>query len=175
MRFVFPTAEYESKAIAYIDEFHEHGAHINGTGALDSYIGKDGYQSWLCKIRNEADIANVSGGMSPGYTYFYVDGDDEIVGMINIRINKNSEFVRNEIGNIGYSIRPTMWGRGLATQMLKGALEFLNPLANEITLVCASDNAASERVIQKCGGVLEAEFYSDTFGEQLKRYVIMLE
>lgn len=107
--------------------------------------------------------------------YYVREEDDRIVGMINIRL-ATSDAVRTEVGHMGYSIRPTERRKHYGTQMLKEALEFCKPLRlNEVVLTCDKTNPASAGVIKNCGGVLEAEFYSEMFDEVIQRYVIKNE
>lgn len=78
-----------------------------------------------------------------------------------------------EVGHIGYSIRPTERRKHYGPRMLREALEFCKPLRlNEVVLSCDKTNPASAGVIKNCGGVLEAEFYSEMFDEVIQRYVI---
>ncbi len=173
MKFVFPNKEYEQKAIEYIQEFHDYSSPINGTGALDSFVENATYQDWLLKLDTDRDIANPPENRVPAYTYFYVrEGDDKIIGMINIRLALN-DFLRKEGGHIGYSIRPTERRKGYGTRMLKEALEFLKPIGlTNVLITCDKDNLASAGIIKNCGGVLEEEFYSMTFNSVMQRYWI---
>ena len=174
MRFVFPCAEYEQQAMEYIQEFSDHGSAVNGTGSLNGYLEDSTYAAWLEKVRNDIDLANVPEDRAPGYTYFYVrESDGEIVGMINIRLALVGDFLREQGGHFGYSVRPTQRRKGYATRMLREALAFCRVLGMEdFILTCNKANPASAGVIVNCGGVLEAEFYSEYFKYVLQRYVI---
>lgn len=175
MRFVFPGAAYEQRAKAFVQEFLDHGSQLNGQGELDRYLRESTYADWLAKLVSDADLANVPEGRVPGYTYFYVDDQDRIVGVINIRLYLNG-FLREQGGHIGYSIRPTRRGKGYATSMLRGALDFLAPLGlRDVLVTCHKDNAASAKVIQNCGGVLEDETFSEHYGRMVQRYWIHRE
>lgn len=173
MKFVFPSKEYEGQARAYIQEFIDCGSPINGSGALDRYLAGEGYDAWLQHLHAQADIANVPAGFVPSFTYFYLrEEDGKVIGMINLRLYLN-DFLRREGGHIGYSICPSERRRGYGTRMLREALSFFFPLACEPVLIsCDRDNPASAGVIKNCGGVLEAEFYSEVFGETIQRYRI---
>ena len=175
MKMQFPTIEYKEKAIDYINEFHEHSSKVNGSGGLDRYLQTSTYEEWLKKIRTEIDIANIESTKVPSLTYFYVrEEDDRIVGMINIRLALN-DFLRNEGGHIGYSIRPTQRRKHYATEMLKEALKVCKAIGIENVIVsCDKSNIASAGVIKNCGGEMDSEFYSETFGEVIQRYVIRL-
>jgi len=174
MKFVFPHEWHERKAVAFIQEFIGHGSAINGTGGLDRYLRESTYKAWLDKVRSDTDIANTPEGRAPGFTYFYVrESDGEIVGMINIRLALVGDFMREQGGHMGYSVRPAQRRKGYATRMLREALAFCGAIGmNDFVLTCNKSNPASAGVIKNCGGVLEAEFYSEYYGEALQRYRI---
>ena len=164
---------YRDKAIEYIEEFHQYGSEINGTGGLDRFLRESTYEAWLEKLVRDMDIANVPESRVPGLTYFYVrEADDRIVGMINIRLALNA-FLRNEGGHIGYSVRPTERRRHSGTEMLKAALKVCDVIGiREVLVSCDKENAASAGVIKNCGGVLRREFYSESFQETVQMYGI---
>jgi predicted acetyltransferase len=67
-----------------------------------------------------------------------------------------NEFLLRAGGHIGYGIRPSARGRGLATWALRSVLPQASALGLEKVLVtCGDGNLASARVIEKAGGVLE--------------------
>ena len=173
MKFVLPCKEYEEKAIEFINEFYEYSSEINETGALDIFLKDNTYSEWLVKVTKDLDVANIPEGRVPTYTYFYVrEDDDKIVGMINIRLAL-TDFLRKEGGHIGYSIRPTERGRGYGTSMLRKALDFCKTIGLcDVIISCDKGNPASARIIKNCGGVMDAEFYSEAFGEVIQRYLI---
>lgn len=173
MRFIFPCWAYEQKAKAFIQEFYDCSSAINGTGGLDGYLKNNTYADWLTKVQKDMDIANIKPGRVPALTYFYVrETDDQIVGMINIRLALN-DFLRKEGGHIGYCVRPSERLKGYGTQMLKGALDFCRTIRmSHFIITCDEANAASAGVIQNCGGVLDEQFYSDAFEAVVQRYII---
>ena len=119
------------------------------------------------------DIANLPEPKVPDLIYFYVrKEDDRIVGMINIRLALN-DFLRNEGGHIGYSIRPSERRRHYGTQMLTSALKVCDAIGiKEVLISCDKNNPASAGVIKNCGGILQRESYSEAFDEMLQMYVI---
>ena len=173
MKLVFPTPEYKEKAIEYIQEFYEYNSEINGSGALDRFLRESTYEDWLVKVRKDIDIANVEKPRVPALTYFYVrEEDDRIVGMINIRLAL-SDFLREEGGHIGYSIRPTERRKHYATDMLKAGVQVLNTIGtNEVFVSCDKENLASSGTILNNGGRLIKEKYSETFKEMIQMYSI---
>src|SRR5699024_3362662 len=80
---------------------------------------------------------------------------DQILGFLAIRHRLN-RYLLELGGHIGYSVRPSARGRGIATAALEQALVEARELGIERVLVtCDEDNAASRRVIEKAGGHVE--------------------
>lgn len=171
-RLVYPTKEYEIKAFEYIQEFLEYKSEIHGTGGLDRY---DNYDEWLLKIEKDTDIPNIPEDNVPANTYFFTRvSDDKIIGMINIRYKLN-EFLFNEGGHIGYSIRPTERNKGYATLMLSLGLQKCKELnLDKVLIICDKVNEASAKVAQNNNGVLEKEVYSEIYSQIIQRYWINL-
>ena len=173
MKLVFPSIEYKEKVIGLEKEFCEYHSDMNGSGALEWYLKESTYEEWLKKVITDIDIANIPHPRVPALTYFYVrEEDDEIVGMINIRLALN-DFLKKEGGHIGYCIRPTQRKKHYATDMLRDALKVCDTIGiKEVILSCDKSNIASANVIKNCDGQLEAEFYSETFKETIEKYII---
>ena len=173
MRLVFPTIAHKEKAIDFIQEFIRHGSEVNGSGGLDGYLAEATYEEWLSKVMGDIDIANLQPPRVPALTYFCVrEEDDSIVGMVNIRLALN-DFLREEGGHIGYCVRPAERGRHYATRILGEALRVCARVGiSRVIITCDKSNIPSARVIQNWGGRLDAEFYSETFGETIQRYIV---
>ena len=171
-KLISPSKEFEKEAVEYIQEFQKYNSEINGVGGLDRY---DNYEEWLLKLEKDLDISNIPEGKVPANTYFFVRiQDNKIIGMINIR-HKLNEFLFNEAGHIGYSIRPTERKKGYGTLMLKLGLEKCRQLnLDKVLITCDKINVASAKVIQSNNGVLENEIFSETFSEIIQRYWISL-
>ncbi len=57
--------------------------------------------------------------------------------------------------------------------MLRGALAFCGRIGlRDILVTCDKVNLGSAGVIKNCGGVLEEEFFSETFNTVVQRYRI---
>lgn len=171
-KLIYPTKEYENRAFEYINEFLLYNSEINGTGGLDRF---DDYDEWLIKVESDLDIPNIPEERVPANTFFLIrTSDDKIIGMINIR-HKLNEFLQNEGGHIGYSIRPRERKKGYGTLMLKLGLEKCQELdLNKVLITCDKSNIASAKVIQNNNGILENEIYSNTFSEIIQRYWVCL-
>lgn len=174
MKLVFPNLEYEDKAIDFINEFNQYSSEIHGESELAKYIKEVNYQKWVEKVSNDYDPEKISKDRVPGYTFFYVNSGNRIIGMINIRLELN-DFLFLEGGHIGYCIRPTERKKGYGTKMLKEGLKFCKEKGlNEVLITCDKVNIASAGVIKSCGGKLENEIFSKTNNEVVQRYWIKI-
>ena len=78
-------------------------------------------------------------------------------------------------GHIGYQVRPSQRGHGYATRLLALTLEKAREMGLKRVLVtCDKSNLASARVIEKNGGRLASESYSEHVGRVTRRYWIDL-
>lgn len=88
-------------------------------------------------------------------SYFWIMEDGRLLGGISLRHELN-DYLLHFAGHIGYSVRPSARGRGLASWATQQVLVRAGERGIERALiVCDGDNIASARVIEKCGGVLE--------------------
>ncbi|MGM9566857.1 MAG: GNAT family N-acetyltransferase [Clostridia bacterium] len=89
-------------------------------------------------------------------TFFAVrKSDKKIVGTTEIRHTLENNVLREYGGHIGYSVCPGERGKGYGTAILKLALAECRGIGlDQVMLSCNEDNAASIRVIEKCGGQL---------------------
>lgn len=93
-------------------------------------------------------------------TYFWITGgdggaDDEVIGFLNLRHELN-DWLREEGGHIGYSVRPARRRQGHARRALALGVRRAAELGIDRVLVtCDTDNVASARTIESGGGVFE--------------------
>jgi len=105
-------------------------------------------------------------------TFLVAEVSDEIVGRTSIRHSLN-EFLKREGGHIGFAVRSDHRRRGYATEILRQSLVIARSVGVEHVLVtCDDDNAASARVIERCGGTLDTLVESSTGGAPVRRYWI---
>ncbi|VXB90636.1 GNAT family N-acetyltransferase [Arthrobacter sp. 9V] len=111
----------------------------------------------------------------------WVVRDNAYLGAVSLRHSLMNEYLTEVGGHIGYGIRPSARGHGLAKFALKGALEEARELGMERVLVtCKQSNVASARTIESCGGILESVRPPESFvadlgvTEPIRRYWIDL-
>lgn len=170
VRLVPPTEADEGEVLAYRDEFLSAGEPLHGT----AWLAESGsYREWLAAVRDNLTEETVRPGLVPSTTLLARDAKTgALVGMIDIRHRLN-DFLLAFGGHIGYSVRPSRRRRGYATRMLAAALEVCRELGlSRVMIACDSENAASARTIERCGGVMENEVPED--GRLTRRYWIDL-
>jgi len=89
--------------------------------------------------------------------YYFVafrTGFDEIVGTCSLGLEnaKSSEY------SIGYNVKKDYWGNGYAVEMVHALIDFAREMGiKSILSPVAQENAASKRVMEKCGFVIAGE------------------
>jgi predicted acetyltransferase len=157
---------------SFRDALHEwSGAHQDGAGVRDAaaLTDRDGFERWVDQL-----VAEESTPASESHvtcTYWWIVEGDEYLGSIALRHELN-EYLRAFGGHIGYGIRPSARGRGLASAALGRVLGAASARGMpEVLLTCDVDNPASRRVIERNGGRHE-DTVTDGDGHRLERWWI---
>jgi predicted acetyltransferase len=150
------------------------GAHEDGFGltASDEVTTEAGFSAWVARLVAQGEPITPSASAIPRCTYRWIVQDDEVLGAIALR-HGESEYVR-WAGHLGYGIRPSARGRGLAAWAMRQMLVVARELGlDRVLVVCAVDNEASIATIEGCGGLFEA-VAATPFGP-VRRYWIELD
>lgn len=108
----------------------------------------------LATIEREARGVDLDAGRVRA-EFLVAEADGVPVGRVSIRCALN-DFLLNEGGHIGYGVAAEFRRRGFATQILRQSVTRLAAAGvSRILVTCADANAASARVIERCGGQLE--------------------
>lgn len=127
----------------------------------------DHYEQWLAK--SIADRETAPTGFVPATTYFLIDSDQQILAVSNLRHELNQSLLQTG-GHIGYGVRPSKRGNGLAKQLLALTLRRAKVKGiNRALLTCSEENEASARTIEALGGVPEEKFLTAE-GDLVRRY-----
>ena len=135
--------------------FHEDGF---GVGPDDDVDSHEGFAAWVSRLRS----------LPAARMWWIVDGD-AVLGGIALRTASNDDVPR--LGHLGYGIRPSARGRGIATWAVGHVLPHARAAGlSRLLLICLDDNVASIRTIERHGGVLEG--ISDDGHAVVRRYWI---
>lgn len=146
-----PTMEDKDTILAMMAEFEKsQSPHDGGFWTSEQFD----YEDWLAGNLDTEMGLNIPDGWVPAIQLVGFDGD-EAVGFLSLRLVLN-DYLLNQGGHIGYSVKPTARGKGYAKSMLDQGLALAKTKNIQRVLVtCSSDNPASRAVIRTHGGVLE--------------------
>lgn len=171
IQLIHPSLTYKPQLIAYKNEFPYNPSGIEGSSQL---AFAESIEQWLEQVENNRHWETVQQDYMPAEQYIAVDNEDNIVGMLNFRKELN-DYLRNYIGHIGYSVAPSKRRQGIATKMLKLALEEAEKFGlQKVLITCTDDNVASFKVIENNGGILEDKRVDPGDQKLTRRYWITL-
>ena len=128
-------------------------------------IAWKGYAAYFALLAKMKPGGYPTAGIVPMDAYF-IEENGRILGELFIR-HRLSPSLEKMGGHVGYKVRPSCRNRGVATAALRLALEKLRALGVERALVtCNATNAASSKVIRKCGGVRTSDAHLEDRIEQ---------
>ncbi|KHD75592.1 GNAT family N-acetyltransferase [Actinoplanes utahensis] len=157
LRLIDPTVELRQAWLASRDEWGA-GVHQPGSGLRsgDDVDSPAGFAAWLERLRREGDesLPPVPGLVHARY-WWIADADDTVLGAITLRYALD-DFLLEAAGHIGYGVRRSARGRGVATWALGEVLAVARRRHLDTVLItCESENTGSVRVIERHGGILE--------------------
>lgn len=121
------------------------GFHEDGFGLLpcDEVDSPEGFDAWVARLVGDKRC-----------TYRWITEGGQVFGGIALRHESNNIVQRN--GHVGYGIRPSARGRGLATWAVGKVVEEARMLGiDRILAVCEAGNLASAKTLERQGGILE--------------------
>jgi predicted acetyltransferase len=153
---ISPTVALRESWLAAREEWGR-GAHQDGSGlhSDDQVDTVAGFSAWIDRLAGQANYSIPVPAGRVHATYWWITGDAEFLGAISLRHALN-DFLLRAGGQVGYGIRPSARGRGLATWALLSVLPTARALGlDKLLVTCDERNLASGRTIEKAGGVLE--------------------
>ncbi|WP_412541068.1 GNAT family N-acetyltransferase [Longispora sp. K20-0274] len=163
---ILPTTRLHAAFLECRDEWgpglHEDGF---GLGADDDVDSWEGFATWVNRCTRLTHPAGEPCPDEPHGSPRWLVEDGRILGGFALRHKFDAER-----GHIGYGIRPSARRRGLASWALGEMLREAHALGvRHALLVCAADNIASARTIERNGGVFEGTRDSGR-GYAVRRY-----
>jgi predicted acetyltransferase len=166
---ITPTVEYEKSYRGYIREL---GDSERYPFTLDFEF--DDFPAFVARLYNCSLGIDLPDGGVPHTTFWLVE-NGEIVGVSSLR-HRLTDRLKRLGGHIGFGVRPSAQGRGVAKELLRRTLSKAGRLGiSEVLVICLRDNIASSRVIRAVGGRLESEYSAPEYPGLLHRYVIQID
>lgn len=167
LTFVYPTEANQADVQAFYAEFKQQDKTCIGYGKHKDYA------VWLTNIHNRITATDLPEGFVQEAFYLCYDGP-EMVGVLNLKFTL-TPYLLNYGGHVGYAVKPSRQGHGLAAQMMRQCLDIARGMGMEkLLLVCDDNNYASEKVILRNGGVYEDTRFDPEEAVNVKRYWITL-
>ena len=147
-----PTLADKETVLEMMAEFEQaQSPHDGGFWETEAFS----YEEWLDGNQNQEIGINLPEGWVPAIQLVAFSRDGQAVGFLNLRLCLN-DFLLEEGGHIGYSIRPSERGKGYAKEALGQGLQVAKEKNIKKALVtCSTENPASRAVIVANGGVFE--------------------
>jgi predicted acetyltransferase len=171
LRLVKPTIELKDAYLEMLQEWKNTGE--NMVPWVLKFDTTD-FELMIKKLEDYSRGIGLNEGQVEHSTYWLVNGNDRVLGAVNIRHRLNESLLKTG-GNIGYGVRPGDRRKGYASKMLALALDITREMGLSKALVtCDEDNIGSERTIINNGGIFDS---SEIEGESniVKRYWIYLK
>ena len=165
---VKPSLAYREEYTAMTREFMQtdEGWFNNFPLALEDFV------AYVHELEDEAQGIGLPPGIVPQETFWLVKDDVRVVGEIRLRPHLTPPFEQQN-GHIGYNIRPSERRKGYAACQLALLLEEVKRREiPRVMLTIDGDNPGSVRTIEKNGGKLEWQRFSDKKGERVSCYWI---
>lgn len=115
----------------------------------------------------EAFIENVSKPEAGEVVFAITHAENgQLMGICGVHLVNR----RFEMPHMGYWLGEEFWGKGYATEAARALVDLFFKAGSEETLLMSvlTDNKASRRVIEKCGGQFwkQQSHYSETYGKK---------
>lgn len=153
---VKPSVAYAESWAAAVEEFVADGTAMHGSGLwhLEDPLAA-GIDRVVEDLQRMEDPEHAHPPTRVPCSYFWIVADDEFVGYLAMRHELN-DWLLNEGGHIGYSVRPSRRRQGHAVRALALALAEARAIGLDRVLVTADEeNRPSWRAIEANGGVQE--------------------
>ncbi len=131
------------------------------------------FDSYIKSLIDNSKGIGLTEGWVPCCTYWLVNKYNKIFGVVRIRKELNSEFLKNIGGHIGYDISPSQRKNGYGKLILKLGLKKAKSInLNTVLLTCKTDNYASAKIIEKNGGIFDSEIFDKESNKFFRRYSV---
>lgn len=169
---VVPHVRFHSSILDVVQEWGDGLLHGFSLEPEDDVVTPAGFAAWVDTLLAEETVPRKPSFVTS--TTRWVVEDDTVLGSVQLRHELN-EFLAAVGGHIGYGIRPSARGRGLARFAMSGILDIARRRGFQRVMVsCDVENVASRRTIEGAGGVFQ-DIVPGLGGRPYRRYWIDLD
>lgn len=175
LRIIRPERKFYKQYKEMMDEWNMEGSRIAPWPLHLKYHTEALFDQMIERVEAVERGVNL-GGFAPSSTYWLYDEErGKLLGASNLRHALTEDGLKLW-GHIGYGIRPSKRGKGLATELLRMTMIKARERGIDRVLLGAYvGNVASWKVMEKCGGELENVVIEEDTGLPVKRYWIDVE
>jgi predicted acetyltransferase len=153
---ILPTLRLRDSWLEARDEWgrgvHQPGSELHSDDEVDTEAG---FSAWIGRLADEGNEALPPAAGRVHADYWWIAERGTYLGCITLR-HALTDFLLRAGGHVGYAVRPSARGGGLAAWALRMTFPRARNLGIDRLLVtCDDSNAASARTIENTGGVLE--------------------
>jgi predicted acetyltransferase len=153
---ILPTMRLRDSWLDARDEWgldiHQPGSGFHADDDVDTAAG---FSAWVGRLADEANVAVPCAEGRVHADYWWIVEEQRYLGCITLRHALN-DFLLRAGGHVGYGLRPSARGHGLAAWALRMTFPRAQELGLDRLLVtCDDSNTASARTIENAGGMLE--------------------
>lgn len=147
-----PKSDDKKAVLEMIAEFEKYkSAHDGGFWSNEDFD----YSDWLQQNFDKEVGLNLPQNRVPSIQFVSFDDSGKALGFLSLRLRLTDQLLEAG-GHIGYSVRPSQRGQGIAKAMLKEAIKIARGKnIQEILVTCHDNNPASRAVILANFGKLE--------------------
>lgn len=144
---------------------------VSGTRVHDAGVSLQEFLQTCC---DGTDEPRLEPGLVPQTTFWVLDSDDAVVGMVKVR-HRLAESTRINGGHIGFYIHSAQRRKGYGKQALTLALAELMKIGEPRALITVfPENIPSIRIVEANGGELEDAIIDPRSEHEINRYWIQL-
>lgn len=164
-RLVAPTEELKAEFLAMAQESLN-----NGEPRYKSAL--EDFDAFLNNSLKYARAENLPPRIVQQNLFWLTDDDRRIYGQSSLR-HRLTPALEHIGGHIGYDIRPSERRKGFGTLILELTLEKALEIGlRRVLITCDTDNTGSAKIIEKNGGKLSEQEFSNDAGKMISRYWI---
>ena len=165
-RLVEPSLDCEAAFVEMAREYHDG---YEQAGRYRQAV--EDFAAFVRRLQDEARGVHLPPGWVPSQTYWLLRADGAIVADSCLRQDPLTESLLRSGGHIGYGVRPSQRRKGYGRLICALTVEKARAAGmRRVLITCDADNAASARIIEANGGVLENEVIAAETGKLKRRY-----